>query len=1222
MRNRLRLPTRGTLAACASSLALSAAACGGDPAPASPSDTSPSVDATASADVDSDASPAADTAADTSSPAADTASPDDAASPADTTPPSEDVVVPENPILARGDRCDSLETLAASALPLTDAVTTTAEFTDRYIYSLGPACGGNAGGAEWGDASPDVVYAFTPHLDGFYNIKATPGGAFDLGLMVTAACPPRNADEIEAAGCLGAVDDGRAGVAEQLGVALEAGFTTYILVDGFDNEVAHAGAFTLEIALGEDCEDGVDNDGNDDVDCADSQCAAAPSCDESNVATYGADACGDSEDNDGDGLTDCRDDDCARASACQETLCDDGLDNNQNGETDCEDAGCDASPACRAEGEGCARSVTLEPGVAQTFDTCVATNTASRASSASGCSSWSSNNAAPDRWFTFTATVDAPYRVTLNEDDWDAVINVVAGACPTGPVAACVAGRDGPEGSGVTFQATAGTTYRVIVDGWSDETDCGPASIELAQLAPEACDDGVDNDQNGRIDCRDSACFGVGTCPLAPIGDDCRVPLAITSGTFSQTFDTCEYTNTFVTASSVGTCQKMGTGGDLVASFTAPADGRFKVSFDTGSAGSGGTGYFDATLTIVKSDTCPTAAPTGCLAGTDIDPEKLYINATAGETFQIFADAYGSGCGNATLSVTQLVPEVCNDNVDNDENGQKDCADTACAASATCNERATAGGCSDGVSTDNDALVDCSDPDCIADAAACPNGLLGDSCLAPTAMTEGGAALTLDLCNYTDRYVAVTDLSAGCKVGSTDAGTKDAVVAFTPSTSGTFAARASVTSGNVLLHQTTLTACTPQGATRHLIPACVASKNDVSFGTTAERIDFDGVAGEPVYFILESASTTCGSVTFEVVPVAPEVCTGGVDEDIDGAVDCYDSSCFGRDGCPNGLPNDTCATAEVVDGAGWSARVNTCSFTNDFQGSGSFTSGCESHGSAGDAVVRVVAAEAGTYRVTLDAGAAGSSGGGSFDSVINVVKATACPGAGSASGTTGLTACVASVDDGDPETLDFEAAAGEEFWVFFDGYSTGCGPAALSITRLAPEACGDGVDNDGDGGTDCADLDDCNGADRPDPLADCPQLDLTCGTDVVIASLPYSDPGRDMCDYLRAVDFDADSCESNIESEGGGVTYSYTAPVAQTVTVIATPTAADIVLNLSTFCNPAGLTTCVAGSDRLATEEASASLEAGETLYIHVNLYNASYSGDVCEPFSLSVQAE
>jgi hypothetical protein len=59
----------------------------------------------------------------------------------------------------------------------------------------------------------------------------------------------------------------------------------------------------------EDCHDGIDNDGNGAVDCADAACANDPGCQNGG----GKEICGDCIDNDGDGLVDFDDPDCCAA---------------------------------------------------------------------------------------------------------------------------------------------------------------------------------------------------------------------------------------------------------------------------------------------------------------------------------------------------------------------------------------------------------------------------------------------------------------------------------------------------------------------------------------------------------------------------------------------------------------------------------------------------------------------------------------------------------------------------------------------------------------------------------------------------------------------------------------------------------------------------------------------------------------------------------------------
>ncbi len=91
---------------------------------------------------------------------------------------------------------------------------------------------------------------------------------------------------------------------------------------------------TTTAAQPEDCLDGLDNDLDGLVDCADEDCDGM--C---------AEVCGDGRDNDGDGAIDCLDSDCW-GEACGE-ICDDGLDNDGDGLIDCDDDCND--PACPEE---------------------------------------------------------------------------------------------------------------------------------------------------------------------------------------------------------------------------------------------------------------------------------------------------------------------------------------------------------------------------------------------------------------------------------------------------------------------------------------------------------------------------------------------------------------------------------------------------------------------------------------------------------------------------------------------------------------------------------------------------------------------------------------------------------------------------------------------------------------------------------------------------------
>lgn len=85
----------------------------------------------------------------------------------------------------------------------------------------------------------------------------------------------------------------------------------------------------------ENCTNGFNDDWWQDslVDCADPDCADVAPC------LAGGENCSDGIDNDGDSLVDCGDPNCADTDACAE-LCGDGVDNDGDGDVDCADAEC------------------------------------------------------------------------------------------------------------------------------------------------------------------------------------------------------------------------------------------------------------------------------------------------------------------------------------------------------------------------------------------------------------------------------------------------------------------------------------------------------------------------------------------------------------------------------------------------------------------------------------------------------------------------------------------------------------------------------------------------------------------------------------------------------------------------------------------------------------------------------------------------------------------
>jgi hypothetical protein len=84
--------------------------------------------------------------------------------------------------------------------------------------------------------------------------------------------------------------------------------------DGFRNDMGSAHLMSLQLEectnCKETCDDGIDNDNNDFIDCMDPQCASDNNCNEA------SETCDDGIDNDGDGGIDCVDPDCKHNPIC------------------------------------------------------------------------------------------------------------------------------------------------------------------------------------------------------------------------------------------------------------------------------------------------------------------------------------------------------------------------------------------------------------------------------------------------------------------------------------------------------------------------------------------------------------------------------------------------------------------------------------------------------------------------------------------------------------------------------------------------------------------------------------------------------------------------------------------------------------------------------------------------------------------------------------------
>ena len=200
----------------------------------------------------------------------------------------------------------------------------------------------------------------------------------------------------------------------------------------------------------------------------------------------------------------------------------------------------------------------------------------------------------------------------------------------------------------------------------------------------ETCDDGIDNDYNGAIDCDDEGCANHEACSPTGLSFSNNTPTAIPDN------DPTGATSPIAVAQmgSVGTVTvnvyiSHTYIGDLTVTLIGP-DGTRSVLHDRS-----GSSTDDIRQTYTPTD----------FAGRSI---------TGDWTLEVIdhanADTGTINSWSVAFTLSDTVAEVCDDQIDNDANGDTDCADAACAAFPACQGSQT-------VSETNDANLSIPDND-------------------------------------------------------------------------------------------------------------------------------------------------------------------------------------------------------------------------------------------------------------------------------------------------------------------------------------------------------------------------------------------------------------------------------------------------------------------------------------------------------------------------------
>jgi hypothetical protein len=248
----------------------------------------------------------------------------------------------DDPDCANNPICQEQQSNCQTAKLIPGSGTYFGDTTGHASHTKG-SCGGDAG---------EAVFVFTLTNPSFVDLTSV-GTSFDSVIYVRTG----NCGAGKEIGC---DDDSGGNLASHVTFNILYPGTYYVFLDGFTVDPqfgANEGPFQLHVTITpnppEQCHDGIDNDGDGLVDCADPECTNDGSCFHCNngqppTAEFGPGRCTDGQDNDCDGKIDCADSDCS-ASDVYKIECCDGIDQTMNNVTDDFDCRCVSTADCQID---------------------------------------------------------------------------------------------------------------------------------------------------------------------------------------------------------------------------------------------------------------------------------------------------------------------------------------------------------------------------------------------------------------------------------------------------------------------------------------------------------------------------------------------------------------------------------------------------------------------------------------------------------------------------------------------------------------------------------------------------------------------------------------------------------------------------------------------------------------------------------------------------------
>ena len=759
----------------------------------------------------------------------------------------------------------------------------------------------------------------------------------------------------------------------------------------------------------------------------------------------------------------------------------------------------------------------------------------------------------------------------------------------------------------------------------------------------EICNNGIDDDRDGITDCFDPDCLGLPAC-IGGSESDCDNSLDDDADGRTDCADPdCAADPACAGRTEIRCADGLDDDADGLADCADPdcaADpacaGRTETRCADG-LDDDGDGLADcADPDCARDPACAGRTETRCADGLDDDGDGL------------------TDCADPDCALAPACHELnCENGLDDERDGLTDCGDPDCARDPACLPESN---CANGADDDGDGLADCADPDCAADPACrpeadCTDGRDDDGdtrvdCDDPDCALD--PACVPECSDATDRFEDNDTRAAaadGAAVRPTD------VLAVLPGDPDYFAIAvcpgAVVSASLDFVHALGDIDVALETASGSRLAASTSGDDDESLTWTAASL---GTVYLHVY-LWERDPSPCNRYTLALTvdrtacPAGETNCADGLDEDGDGATDCADAAdcagdpaCSEETDCADDLDDDgdgrtdcfdpACCDdpACVDDPACLAGRNDTCAtpylLTDDPVGTwygdttgmaADYTSTCGGGARGPDVVYR--------FRLTSPATVTVDLSGSSYDTVAHLRGADCAAGA--------TLAC----DDDSGSDYDSRFTVRLEpgtYHLFVDGFGTAAGPFVMSISLADPENCADGIDNDGDGATDCADTE-CAGApgcvetdcadtrdDDRDGATDC--ADFDCAIDAACRPATCAeDTHEDNDDRAAATPWTALTSTEYLAVLSGDDDYvAIPVCVGAVVDIVASfvHAAGDIDLYL---LSAAGATIRTSGgaTDREAIRWTSDRLE---TVYLRVRLFGTTPTG--CNTYRLSIAVD